>query len=73
MNGYYISEVFCRQSSWDSSIHEKNWGIRVLTGHRKHFYIRDSLISAFGNGLAPAKILNAIPHPSFSAALNSAP
>ena len=28
---------------------------------------------AFGNGFAPVKILNAIPLPSFSAVLNSAP
>jgi hypothetical protein len=30
-------------------------------------------VSAFGNGLALTKILNAIPLPSFSTALNSAP
>jgi len=34
--------------------------------------IGKSLLSAFGNGFAPAKIFNAVPEPPFSAALNSA-
>jgi hypothetical protein len=57
----------------EKTYHMADMTVNFYSRVRKHSYSRDpeGIVSAFGNGLALAKISNAIPSPPFSAALNS--